>query len=428
MNLLDLPSQTNMWTEQDRALYNKLPLYLQKRTIEYIKEYDFWGKLMEMDPWVANVGTSMTGVNKVPAPTLRGQFLPNPITQEPNHDVVEVRETKESVQLYRFQMESNIFHFLPSFQDFLTDSIDVTSENISDKIVINKDLFYRTAYLHGSPFMWICGKNDGTPELTTVPYWTAPTVSLIKTQAFWQAMIAKVGGGASGGLDLRQIKKLGVVLDTDLRALPYSGKQLPDGTDGSALQQKFCLGLSSEVWMGFTDDGPGSYLLENKALDLDIVTNRFRGSLFGMFTTRHECREARLTLDGRIVGPDTVEENPDAYDFGDTVPNPEWVNAPFGIAWAIGSQTWKCKRVGPPPKYFADGAKGMTLNQFNGMDWSGKVHLTRNILIAQADGSLKTNMYGDRAKLISDVTCGTSPLRRRNLVPILYRRTRISTT
>lgn len=428
-NAIDLPKATNMWTEVDRDLYNKLPVYFNERTITYQKEYSFWDKVLDHDAWVANVGTTMTGLNKVPAPTLRGQFLPNAITVEPNRDIIEVRETKESVKLYRHQHESNIFHFLPSFQDFLTNHIDFHSEQIAEKIVINTDLFYRTAILHASPFLWICGKNDGTPELTSVPYWTGADISLIKNQAFWQAQIAKVGGGATGALDLRAIKKLAVVLDTDLRALPFSGKQLNDGTDGSALKQKFLLGISTEVWMSFTDD---SYLLENKALNLDIVTNRFRGSLFGAFTTRHESREMRITLDGRIVGPDSIEENANAYDYGDTVPNPEWVNAPFAIYWAIGSEGYKCKRTGPPPKYFTGGLNGMTLTQFNGMDWSGKVHLTRNFLIPRPnpDGGggvlYDTNMYGDRAKLISDVTWGIAPLRRRNIFPILARRSRIA--
>lgn len=423
-NAIDLPKTTNTWQEVDRALYNQLPIYLNKRTIEYVKEFDIWGKLLDSDPWVANVGTTMRGINKVPAPTIRGQFLPNPITQEPNRDVIEVRETKEDVKLYRHQFESGIFHFLPNFQDFLTDHIDAHSEQIDEKIVIGKDLFYRTAIFHGSPFVWVCSPTDGLAELRTAPYWTSPDIALSKSQAYLQALIANVGGT----LDLRNIKKLGVVLETDLRALHYTGKTLPDGTDGSGLKGKFCLVHGSEVWHGFTDDGAGSYLLENKALDLDIVTAGFRGSLFGQWTCKLECREMRITLDGRIVGPDTIEEGANAYDYGDTVPNPEWVNAPFGVAYALGRNTWKSKRVGPPPKYFADGMKGMTLNQFNGMDWSGKVHLTRNLLIQRADNSYDTNKYGDRCQLISDVVMGVAPLRRRNIVPVIYKRQRIATT
>jgi len=428
-NVINLPKVTNTWQEVDRTLYNQLPLYLNKRSVDYIKEYDIWGKLLDADPWVANVGITMRGVNKVPAPTIRGEFLPNPITQEPTRDVIEVRETREDVQLYRHNFESGIFTFLPSFQDFLTDHIDFHSEQIAEKIIVAKDLFYRTAIFHGSPFVWICSPTDGNLELRQVPYWGSPTISLAKTNAVLQSLIAVIGGT----LDLRNIKKLGTVLYSDLRALPFTGKLLPDSTDGSGLKQKYCLVCSSEVWDGFTDDGPGSYLLENKALDLDIVTAGFQGSLFGRWTTKHECKEARITLDGRIVAPDTVEEGANAYDFGDTVPNPEWINAPIGIAFAVGSSTYKAKRVGPPPKYFADGMKGMTLNQFNGMDWSGKVHLTRNILVPRPGPTAgeviyDTNKYGDRCQLIADAVMGIAPLRRRNIVPILYRRQRIATT
>jgi len=154
MNAIDLNKVTNQWTEVDRDLYNKLPIYLNKRQIEYIKEYDTWAKLLDEDPWVTNVGTTMRGVNKVPAPTLRGEFFPNPITQEPNRDVIEVRETTEDVQLYMHDFESNVFDFRPSFQDFLTNHIDFTSEQIGEKIMVAKDLFSRTAIFHDSPFIW----------------------------------------------------------------------------------------------------------------------------------------------------------------------------------------------------------------------------------------------------------------------------------
>ena len=429
-NIIDLPKATNTWQEVDRALYNQLPIYLNKRQVEYIKEYDIWGKLLDADPWVANVGTTMRGVNKVPAPTVRGQFLPNPITQEPLRDIIEVRETREDVQLYRHNFESGIFHFLSTFQDFLTDHIDFHSEQIAEKIIVGKDLFYRTAIFHGSPFIYICGPTDGLTEVRTAPSWVSPAISLIKTQAYLQTIIPKIGGT----LDLRNIKKLGTVMYSDLRAVPFTGKLLPDGTDGNGLKQKYCLVCSSEVWDGFTDDNAGSYLLENKALDLDVVTAGFQGSLFGRWTTKHECKEMRIALDGTIPAPDSVEESGAAYDFGDTVPNPVWVNAPIGVAWAVGSSTWKAKRVGPPPKYFADGMKGMTLNQFNSMDWSGKVHLTRNLLVPRPDGGgtggiiYDTNKYGDRCQLIADAVMGIAPLRRRNLVPILYRRQRIATS
>ena len=433
MNSIDLPKATNMWTEQERGLYNQLPIYLNKRQIEYIKEYDTWLKVLEEDPWVANVGTTMRGVNKVPAPTLRGDFIPNVITDEPNRDVIEVRETSEDCKLYMHDFESNIFDFRPSFQDFLTDHIDFTSDQIAEKSMVGKDLFYRTAIFHGSPFVWICGKNDGTPELTSAPFWTGGIVARSKSQAWLQAQIPKIGGM----LDLRNFKKLGIVMSSDLRSLPYSGKKLPDGTDGSGLQEKFLMICGSEVWFGLTDDTPGAdreanYLLNNRKLDLDVVTNGFRGSLWGMWTTRHECKEMRIALDGSVPAPDTVEEGAGAYDFGDTVPNEAWVNAPIGVAFAMGRQTWKAKRVGPPPKPFNSSMGGMSINQFNGMDWSGKVHLTRNLIVMRNDsgGGLApdTNKYGDKCQLISRVTMGIAPLRRRNLVPVLYRRSRISTT
>jgi len=426
-NAVDLPRAANLWNEIDRTLYNQLPIYLMKRMVEYLKYHDTWGKLLKPQKWTPNMGNTMRGVNKVPAPILRGSVIPNPITQLPKKDVIEVRETREDVQLYRHDFESQVFQFLPSFQDFLTDHVDAHIEQITEKILAFKDLFYRTAIFHGAPFVWIASPNDGGAELRAAPIWTSPTISLAKNQGWLQANIAK-----AGPLTLENIKKMGTVFHTDLGMVPWSGKVLPDGTDGSALAQKYCLVCGTEVWHGFTNETTGAFLLQNRKLDLDIVTAGFRGSLFGLFTSRHERFEMRIAADGTIPAPETIEENPNAHDFGDTVPNPAWVNAPYGVAFGVGNDSWKAVTIGPPPKYFGDGGANMTMKEFNGMDWNGKVYPTRNVLVPSLNQNgtevLDTNKRGEYLQLIADAVMGVSPNRRRNLVPIIYLRSRISTT
>lgn len=424
MNTIDMPRAARLWTEVERTLYNQLPIYLAKRQVEYIKYHDIWTKLLKPQKWTPNMGNTMRGVNKVPSPILRGQVLPNQITQLPKKDVIEVRETKEDVSLYRHDFESNVFQFLPSFQDFLTDHVDAHSDQIDEKIVAFKDLFYRTAIFHGAPYIWVCSPNDGLKELRSAPIWNSPTIALSKNAAYLQTIIAKIGGT----LTLENLKKLGTAMYTDLGVVPYSGSVLPDSTNGEGLRQKYCCVMGTEVWDGFTDEN--TYLTRNRKIDLDIVTDGFTGSLFGKWTTKHERYEMRIAADGTIPAPETVEEGDNAHDKGDTVPNPTYVDAPFAVAFGVGADAYKAVQVGAPPKYFAD-SSGMTMKQFNGMDWNGKVLSTRDVLVPSLDQDnlevLDTNKRGEYMQLIADIVMGILPNRRRNIVPIIYLRDRIDT-
>ena len=404
-------------------LYNQLPIYLAKRQVEYIKYHDIWGKMLKPQKWTPNMGNNMRGVNKVPSPILRGQALPTVITALPQKDVIEVRETAEDVQLYRHDFESNVFQFLPSFQDFLNDHVDAHNDQINEKILCYKDLFYRTAIFHGSPHVYLCNPTDGGAELRLSTHWTSPTIALSKDAAWLQAHTALT----NGMLTLEHLKKLATIMYTDLGVVPYSGSVLPDGTDGSGLRQKYCLVTGTEVWDSFTDTG--SYLLDNKKLDLDVVTAGFTGSLFGKWTSKHERYEMRIANDGSIPAPELVEESAAAYDFGDTVPNPAYVDAPWAVAFAVGMDAYKGVTVGAPPRHFADGSS-MTMKQFNGMDWSGKVIPTRNVLVPSLDqnGTVvnDTNKRGEYMQLVADAVMGILPNRRRNIVPIIYKRSRIA--
>ena len=428
MNLVDQPRAAQLWREQDRALYNKLPIYFNKRVVDYIKYYDTWGKFLKPIDWTPNMGDTMRGINKVPAPIIRAQALPNALNLTPKKDIIEVRETKEDTQVYRHFFESDVFDFLPAFTDFL-EHIDKHSDEIAEKLTVYKDLFYRTAIFHGSPYVYICNPIDGGAELRSAPIWTSPQIALSKNTGYLQNVVALTGGG----LSLENVKKMGPVVYTDLGAKPFQGQVTPDGSDGKGLNQKFCLVCGTEIWDGFTDGGvgaTGNYLLNNRAIDLDIVTGPFTGSLFGRWTTKHERYELRIAADGTIPAPETVEEGAANHDYGDTIPNPAYVNAPIGVAFIVASEPYKALRVGPPPSKFASGSN-MSMSEFNGMDWSGKVRMTRNLLIPSINEAgqtvLDTNKRGEKLQLFADGIMGISPNRRRHIVPVFYRRTRTQT-
>lgn len=421
-NQLDIPRAAYLWTEVERTLYNQLPIYLAKRQVEYNKYYDTWGKLLRPQKWTPNMGNIMKGVNKVKSPILRGQALPNVITVLPRKDIIEVRETGEQVQLYRQDFDTNTFQFLPSYQDFLTDHVDAHEEDMIEKIAVYKDLFYRTAIFHGAPKVYICG---GNPRIADAPYWVSPNIALSKTQAYLQNLVTL----AVDPLTLPHLKYLGTAMYNDLNVATFTGSVLPDGTDGAGIKFKYCLVTGQEVWDGFSD--PGSYLLQNRYLDLDIVTGPFTGSLFGRWTSKIERFEMRIAADGTVPAPETIEANPAAYNYGEPVPNPDYVNAPIGVAFGVGNEAYKAVQVGPPPSAFAEGGTGMTMKQFNGMDWSGKVLHTRNVLIQSLDqnGNVvqDTNARGEYLKLMADCAMGILPNQRRSIVPIIYRRSRTAT-
>lgn len=419
-NSLDLPRCTNLWSEQQRTLFYQLPIYMTKLQVDTIQWNARHTKLLKPVKWQANMGNTMQGVRKVKSPILRSQAAPNPITSAPKRDVIEVRETQEQAILFRQNFESQLMQFIPSFADFLTDHVDATTKDIAEKVQVYQELFVRTAMFDACPRIWLCGKAQ---ELTEVPGWTSPwNGTLTKTAAVMQALLAQV----SKPMTLRAVSKLNTVMYSDLRISPFTGNSTGDGSDGSALKHKYCLVMGTELWDGWVHD---PFLQGNRAIDLDIITDGFQGSLFGRFTSMFEQYELRFKADGTAPAPELVEENPARYNVGEPLPNPDWVNAPFGVMWAYGNEGYKSIQVGPPPRDFAGG--GMTMDKFNGMDWNGKVSMTRNVLVpcldAQNNVTYDTNKRGEYLQILADLAMGILPVQRRNVIPIIYARQRVAT-
>lgn len=428
-NFIDLPPCAKQWAEQDVNLYNKLPYYLAKNQVRYVQNFAVWSKLLGKLKWTPKMGTTLKGVRKEPSPILRGEFLPNTIQNTPKKDTIELREMAETAVLYQHRVESQHLHFLPDFQDFM-ENVDATNEDISSKLTFLPDLFYRSSIWHGSPNLFLCGAAQ--PLVTDAPHWTPTTgISLIKSTAvagqpnqglgYMVQALSKV----QGSLSIKNLDRAFQALFNDLNGTPYTGDLLADGTDGSFLAQKFVLLCGNEVWANFKYD---PYLLDNKPLDLNIITAGFKGSLGGQITTKVERYEMRLDANGVNQAPETQELNPNAYNYGETIPNPSYVSAPYAVAWLIGADSYKAITPGPPPAPFSGG--GMSMEKLNAMDWNGKVRLTRDIMVKCLDEAgntiLDTNKYGEYGQLISSVSMGILPVRRRNILPIIYARSRVS--
>lgn len=416
-NSIDLPACTNLWTQQQIDLYNKLPFYLAKQQCCFFKKWQVYPDLLNSTPWTPNQSDVMKGVHKEPAPVIRSTFFPNAIDTLSAKDVIEVREVTEQAKLRKHRFESNLMTFVPSFQDFLRDHVSATNEDIVSKIAIARDLFIRTYLFHASPKVWICG---ASPELTATAYITGSGMNAAKTTAALQALVATAG---IGPLTLRSLNRLGTVMSVDEAVDFYEGSAGQQVNEG--LKGKYCAVVSSEVWDAWQAD---AFLLANRQLDMNIVTDKFRGSLWGRWTTKLERFELRIAADGTIPAPETVEENPAAYNYGETVVNPAYVNAPFAVAFAFGADGYKTISVGPPPAPFSSGK--MSEDAFSAMNWNGKVEMTRNLKIKCLDGAgavvEDTNKYGEYIQLISQVVFGIIATRRRNVIPIIYQRARMA--
>lgn len=412
------------WTEQDINLYNKLDFYLAKMQVEYRKTWQTWNRFLGKKSWTPNMGATMRSVTKQPSPHMRQFANPNEISIAPKKDVMDIRERKVDEQVYRHRFESPILNFVPSFRDFLV-HVDDNGEDIMQKQQRFEDIFYRGRIFHGSPNIWIADSTDANGELTPSPIGIGNDAGTDgKSTAFLQAMVAKIG--PQGYLSFETLNKALTVLENDIRAMPWRGSDQPK--EGQGMGATFALVCDSEAFNQFTFD---PWLLANKNCQLDIVNDRFRGSLFGRITCLLEDMPLRMKGDGTFVAPEVRELNPLAYNAGESIANPVFTSldnapgSPYGIAFLVGSSGYDVINVGPPPGPFA--SNGMPKG-FGKMFWNGEVQITKNILIPcyQDDGTLTyvPNQYGEYLQFISQTTYGVLRKQTRWILPILYKRKR----
>lgn len=410
------------WTEQDTSLYNKLDFYLAKMQADRRREWTTWRRFLGKTRWSPNMGDTMRSVTKSPSPHLRQFAFPNPMSSAPKKDVIDIRERKTDELVYRHRFESLVMSFLPSFRDFLV-HVDDHSKDIMEKQERFEDLFYRGRIFHNSPNVWISNRAAG--ELVGAPQGNGNDAGTNGKSTAWnQAMIGQLGN--PGYLSFEQLNKALTVLENDIRVPAFSGSQPKDNV---GMAEKFVLICSTEAFNQFTFD---PWLLNNKNCALDIVNDRFKGSIFGRITAIMEDMPLRMKEDGTFTQPETRETNPGAENVGETIPNPDYTglgneDSPYEWAFLVGAQGYEVIDVGPPPAAFS--GSGMPKG-FGKMFWNGEVEMTKNILIpcVADDGvtitSWMPNQYGEYLQFISQVTYGMRGVQKRNILPILFKRHR----
>jgi len=420
-NYIDKGIGENLWAEQDVALYNKLDFYLAKKQVKQFPHWECYSKLLQKKKWTPNQGPVMKSVSKEPSPVLRNKIFPNTIQSAPAKDIIEVRENAQSSQLHWHRVESQLMNVVPSFQDFLSDHVTAANSDITQKIQILRDMFLRTAILEYAPQVWVCGNTDGDGEGMETADHLGVDVSAItehKTAGVMAALIAKCGDT----LTLKELSKLGTAMSVDEEIPFFEGVERMEVNEG--LKGKFALISNAEIHDNWQFD---PHMLSNRKIDLDVITDKFRGNIWGRWTTMLERFPIRLDVNGNVIAPQVLVDEATAVENGEVKVNPAYKAAPFGIAWAVGAGGYETIDVGPPPAAFSKGELG--LKQFRAMRWNGEVRLTKDVLVNVPDENgntvQDTNKYGHYAQLISEVTLGCCPSRRRSWIPVLYKRARL---
>lgn len=440
------------WTQQDINLYNTLPFYLVKMQLKYFKNFSIWPEFCGKVKWQPNMGPVMRQVSKEPSPNLRQFAFPNAICSVPLKDIMDVRERTVDAQVLRQRFESMVLNFCPSFRDFLKDHVDRTNMDIVEKIARYHNVFIRGNIYAQSPYVHIANLGQGLGGNNTplqaapmdIPSTTYDTVNLrtiftgssvtgplvvgginqfsgAKDMNWFQANSPLIG--EPGVLSLNTINLALNEMETDLRILPFFGTGTPEG-DNKPLSGKYVLVTSGEAYNQFIYD---PFLLSYKSIDLDIITDSFKGSLFGRVTCRLEDLPIRISADGSFPTPETRELNPAAFNYGESVPNPTYVSAPFEVAFLIGygDGAYDTIEVGPPPKDFA--GNGMPKG-FGQMFWNAETMITKNLLTTCLDTNgntvIDTNKYGEFLQIIAQGTFGIVGKQKRGILPIIFKRYR----
>lgn len=432
----NLPGQFSPAIIQANNLFAQLPFYLVHNEVQQYVKWNEFDQLYGTIPWQENMGSVMEAVTPQRSPVGRSFFFPNPITVASNKDIYQITESNESAILYKHKYGSFVFNFIPSFQVFWDKYIKFNSDDVVKQIAVSNNQFIETNMWFNASYVYLCGTGlvAGAPIVMGN---AALNVPGSKTAAWLVATTTGTGGltGATQNLRLRDVYRAIMNLQDDLGAPSFNGSlNMPKDNEG--LKGKYALYCGSEDWYNFTFDPDVLNKLNGLApCDLNLVTNDFKGNLFGQITCKIKKYPIRYSVANIIDGAGNIlwaagfPIDPEIFDPIDNKwkPNPYYtslVSAPYSIAWLLGDNYAKTIKVGPPPKEFA--TKNMSGEKFYSLRWNGEVRLTDQLLITNADGSIELNDFGENLQLKSQLTHGYLVTERRFAFPMIIARQRVN--
>lgn len=416
----DLPRQSGQFDSIDLDRFNRLPVQVAQQTTKQLPMWTRWQTFLGSRPWSANQGDILQGVITEMPPVTKQNHTPNNITAPPKKTVVSHFERGNQARIKRHLFESPLMHFLSSFRDFRKNQIPMAVKALNKIVGTGLDAFLRYQVLQQSPRIGIVNPVAGTNMIEGVAFGEATDSSIPKTAAILANLATKIGPN-TGFLDFRQICAFRQRCKDELGFVPWDGVPATP-KENETMKGKFLLVGESLIYDGLQFD---EHVLNFKDYAVNLINSPFRGIIQGNITFMEECFPHRFLEDGTFPEPELELADGVTYPTGntqghETVPNPEYVNAPFGIAYFMGYQPYESIKVGPPPSEFA--GKSISMGRYHSLNWNGEVRITDDVLVNYGNGVTDTNKYGEWLQLICDTVMGIIPNTPRFCLPVIYRR------
>jgi len=430
-----LPSLDNnicaSWTQTDQQFYNRMPFYFVQEQASYRDRWSTWKPLLETVAWQPNEGDTMRSIMLEHSPIIRQQAYGSLLKTTPVADIGIGRERIVNTQLYWQDFVSPHFNFLASFQDFA----DRTMSNMKEVVRmmdVFSDMYYRTQIWENSPYVYVAG--FGLIEAPVGPG-DAAHANATGKNANWLngTLLPALLKSSPGNLSFQEVWRALNAAETIIGMEPFEGTGKPQG-DNNPLDYKYALIQSGESWNNFLDD---PWLKENRPLNMNIVSEGFRGSLFGRVTSRLEKHPLRYAVGPNGLttpDPEIVELNPNAWDYGRCKPNPYYAKSadPNGnstnysdieVGFLVGGRSYKAVNVGAPPSAFS--AKS-TPESFTKMTWNGQPYMTKNFFVPCRDtngnATVDFNSWGRYLRFQGTAAMGIAAINPQNILPIVFKR------
>lgn len=422
----NLPRSSNLWDQQDVEQYHRLPVWMAMQQTKKIGYWSRWRNRYSAIKWETNMGDILQGIIAENSPIASSVHTPRNITEVPLKTTARHYERSNTARVKRHLFESPLFHFLPSFRDFRKKQLKFAADDLSKQIAVGYDNFVRWQILQQSPYCYIVDNTTvGEKSLLATVHGEATDTSSPKTAAVLSAYASKIGPD-TGYLDFKQMCAIRSIARNVIQMPPWEGQTGGTPADNEILKGKFCLTGEPGLYEAMSFD-QHVLNIDNKPMQMNLVNSEFSGIISGNITFQAERYPLLMLADGTFPAPEieqevttTVSSYTSTAKQYETVPNPTYVEAPFGWAFFEGHQPYESIDVGPPPAEFAKGS--ISMKRFNALNWNGEVRITDDVLVNYGSNVYDTNKYGEYLQLIADTVLGLIANTPRYIVPVLYRR------
>jgi hypothetical protein len=329
-----------------------------------------------------------------------------------------------SVKLRRHRFASPVFSVVDSFVDFVGNKVTPAQKSISRTMLYFEEAFYKTVLWQKSPYIYVAGHGMVAAPSTEDEVTDA---NRPKDDAWLMGTLLPLlhGNNSSPYLSMSEVWKAFHQFGLEIGAVPYQGDGL-QSTQSKAIAEKYVLVTQDAVWNAFQGD---PWLLENRPVNLNIITDGFMGDLFGKVLTRIESFGMRFLYDSldnpttvALPAPEMFDDDTNTMLTNRVKPNPDYAtNSQVWVSWLVGYNPADRVAVGGMPgPWNRDNGKGQP------GDWNGKIYTNDNLLIECDDGSgntvVDTNSWGEYLRLQSQATYGLLPGEITNIFPIVHKR------